>query len=65
MLWPGFYDVILAACFPLRGHDTLIDFLWFLFLLGKKQKLVQLDLLVLLQKHFLRPLLKRKVLYCG
>ena len=26
MLWPGFYDVILAACFTLRGHDTLIDF---------------------------------------
>ena len=23
-------NVILAACFPLRDHDTLIDFLWFL-----------------------------------
>ena len=23
-------NVILAACFTLRGHDTLIDFLWFL-----------------------------------
>ena len=23
-------NVILAACFPVRGHDTLIDFLWFL-----------------------------------
>ena len=64
MLWPGFYDVILAACFTLRGHDTLIGFLGFLFLLGKKQKLVQLVLLVLMQKNFLRPLLKRKALYC-
>ena len=32
----GFYvlteqiNVILAACFTLRGHDTVIDFLWFL-----------------------------------
>ena len=23
-------NVILAACFTLRGHDTVIDFLWFL-----------------------------------
>ena len=28
-------NVILAACFTLRGHDPLIHFLWFLFLVGK------------------------------
>ena len=31
----GFYDVILAACFTLRGHDTFIDFVRCLFLVGK------------------------------
>ena len=28
-------NVIFAACFTLRGHDTHIDFLWVLFLVGK------------------------------
>ena len=28
-------DVIFAACFTLRGHDTHIDFLWVLFLVGR------------------------------
>ena len=31
----GFYEVILAACFTLRGHDTFIDFVRCLFLVGK------------------------------
>ena len=26
--------VIFASCFTLRGHDTHIDFLWVLFLVG-------------------------------
>ena len=28
-------NVIFAACFTLRGHDTHIDFLWVLFLVGR------------------------------
>ena len=44
MLWSVLY-VILAACFTLGGHDTLIDFLWFLFLVGM--------ICPLMQEHFL------------
>ena len=28
-------NVIFAACFTLRGHDTHINFLWVLFLVGR------------------------------
>ena len=28
-------NVIFATFFPLRGHDTHIDFLWVLFLVGR------------------------------
>ena len=43
-----------AACFILTGHDTHIDFLRLLFLVGM--------ICSLMQEHFLRPLLKRKSL---
>ena len=43
-----------AACFILRGHDTHIDFLRLLFLVGM--------ICPLMQEHFLRALLKRKSL---
>ena len=44
MLWRVLY-VILAACFTLGGHDTPIDFLWFLFLVSV--------ICPLMQEHFL------------
>ena len=47
-------NVNFAACFILRGHDTHIDFLRLLFLVGM--------ICPLMQEHFLRPLLKRKSL---
>ena len=47
-------NVVFAACFILRGHDTHIDFLRLLFLVGM--------ICPLMQEHFLRPLLKRKSL---
>ena len=47
-------NVIFAACFILRGHDTHIDFLRLLFLVGM--------ICPLMQQHFLWPLLKRKSL---
>ena len=47
-------NVNFAACFILRGHDTHIDFLWLLFLVGM--------ICHLMQEHFLWPLLKRKSL---
>ena len=50
-------NVILAACFTLRGHGTHIVLLWFLFLVGR--------ICPLMQEHFLWPLLKRKAFYCG
>ena len=56
MLWKVLHfhwvNVILAACFTLRGHDTHIDLLWLLFLVGR--------ICPLMQAHFLWPLLKRK-----
>ena len=56
----GFYvlteqNVILAACFTLRGHDTLVDFLWFLNFWSSW----------LMQQRFLWPLLKHKALFCS
>ena len=53
-----YINVILAACFTLKGHDPLIDFLWFLFLVGKM-------ICPMMQDHFLWPLLRGKALYCG
>ena len=47
-------NVIFAACFILRGHDTDIDFLRLLFQIGK--------ICALTQENFLWPLLKRKSL---
>ena len=47
-------NVILAACFTLRGHDTLVDFLWFLNFWSSW----------LMLQHFLWPLLKHKALFC-
>ena len=47
-------NVNFAACFILRGHDTHIDFLRLLFLIGM--------ICPLMQEHFLRPLLKCKSL---
>ena len=47
-------NVNFAACFILRGHDTHVDFLRLLFLVGM--------ICLLMQEHFLRPLLKRKSL---
>ena len=38
-------DVILAACFSLRGRGTHIDLLWFLFLVDR--------ICPLMQEHFL------------
>ena len=56
MLWKVLHlywaNVILAACFTLRGHDTHIDLLWLLFLVGR--------ICPLILAHFLWPLLKRK-----
>ena len=40
MLWGVLY-VILTTCFTLGGHDMLIDFLWFLFLVGMISPLMQ------------------------
>ena len=34
-------NVIFATCFTLRGHDTHIDFLWVLFLVGRIGPLIQ------------------------
>ena len=34
-------NVIFAACFTVRGHDTHIDFLWVLFLVGRIGPLIQ------------------------
>ena len=34
-------NVIFAACFTLRGHDTHIDFLWVLLVVGKISPLIQ------------------------
>ena len=34
-------NVIFAACFTLRGHDTRIDFLWVLFLVARIGPLMQ------------------------
>ena len=45
-------NVILAACFTLRGHGIHIDLLWFLSLVGR--------ICPLMQEHFLWPLLKHK-----
>ena len=50
----GSVTVNFASCFILRGHDTHIDFLRLLFLVGM--------ICPLMQEHFLRPLLKRKYL---
>ena len=66
MLWRGLqFDwanyVIFAACFMLRGRDTLIDFLRLLFLVGMNDDLN----FPLMQERFLWPILKRKVLHCG
>ena len=38
-------NVILAACFTLRGHGTHIDLLWFLFMVDR--------ICPLMQEHFL------------
>ena len=51
-----FYIVIFTeqmwfACFTLRGHDTHIDLLWLLFLVGR--------ICPLMQAHFLWPLLNK------
>ena len=57
IFWVLFFEwanVNFAACFILRGHDTHIDFLRILFLVGM--------ICPLMQEHFLRPLLKRKSL---
>ena len=41
-LCSGPFCVILTTCFTqLGGHDTLIDFLWFLFLVGMISPLMQ------------------------
>ena len=53
-LWIEWVNVNFAACFILRVHDTHIDFPRFLFLIGM--------ICLLMQEHFLRPLLKRKSL---
>ena len=62
-LWWVYYILVLlfewvnvnfAACFILRGHDTHIDFLRLLFLVGM--------ICPLMKEHFHRPLLKRKAL---
>ena len=34
-------NVIFAACFTLRDHDSHIDFLWVLFLVGRIGSLIQ------------------------
>ena len=34
-------NVIFAACFTLRGHDTHIDFLWVLVVVGRIGPLIQ------------------------
>ena len=34
-------NVISAACFTLRGHDTRIEFLWVLFLVARIGPLMQ------------------------
>ena len=47
-------NVIFAACFILRGHDTHIDFLRLLFLVGM--------ICPLMQEHFLWPLWRRQSL---
>ena len=56
MLWKVLHfhwaNVILAACFTLRGHDTHIDLLLLSFLVGRIYPLIQ--------AHFLWPLSKRK-----
>ena len=49
-------NVILAACFTLRGHGVHIDLLWFLSLVGR--------ICPLMQEDFLWPLLNRKAFYC-
>ena len=43
-------NVILAACFTLRGYGTHIDLLWFLSLVGR--------ICTLMQEYFLWPLLR-------
>ena len=51
-------NVILAACFTLRGHVVAHTVLmWFLFLVGR--------ICPLMQEHFLWPLFKHKAFYCG
>ena len=55
MLWKVLHywvNVILDACFTLRGHLQ-----WFLFLVGR--------ICPLMKKHFLWPRLKRKAFYYG
>ena len=54
MLCFDWVNVIFAACFILRGHDTHIAFLQLLFLVGM--------ICPLMQEHFLWPLWKRKSL---
>ena len=34
-------NVIFAACFTLRGHDTYVDFLGVLFVVGRIGPLIQ------------------------
>ena len=34
-------NLIFAACFTLRDHDSHIDFLWVLFLVGRIGPLIQ------------------------
>ena len=34
-------NVIFAACFTLRGHDTHIDFPWVLLVVGRISPLIQ------------------------
>ena len=50
-------NVILAACFTLRGHGIHIDLLWSLSMVGR--------ICPLRQEHFLWPLLKCNAFYCG